>query len=209
MLKHVKKGEPKNKLIVLCRHKIVYTIIIEPLKSGSTKFGAVLEHYRIARVHDPNHASPLVLAGVSPTVSGTTLDDHVTRLLDALFARFERQFDLARDLDDNIEADGAVERTAFARRGVDVPDHATAVGEGDGRHAGILQVLNVVGEIGAIERVGGLVGDVAQTEQRTSEVLLDRKTFVQGRIEVRDAGVEIGVGNDTLGVGKWLRSRHG
>jgi hypothetical protein len=26
---------------------------------------------------------------------------------------------------------------------------------------------------------------------------------------VRDAGVEIGVGNDTLGVGKWLRSRHG
>lgn len=178
-------------------------------KSGRTKFGAVLENHRVARVHDTNHACPLVLAGVSPTVGGSALDDHVARLLGALLARFERRFDLARDLDNNIEADGAVERAAFTRRGVDVPHHATAVGEGDGRHAGILQVLNVVGEIGAIERVGGLVGDVAQTEQETSEILLDRKTFVQGRIEVRDAGLEIGVGNDTLGVGKWLRSQHG
>ena len=131
------------------------------LKSRRAKFGPVLENNRVARVHDTNHASPLVVARVSPTVSGSALDEHVTGLLDTLFARFKRHFDLARDLDDNVEADSAVEGTALTRRGVDVPHHATTVGEGDGRHAGILQVLSVAGEIGAIERVGGLVRHVA------------------------------------------------
>ena len=192
-----------------CYNDEVNILRMRRLKPSRTKFGAVVENDRVAGVHDTNHACPLVLAGVSPGVSGSALNEHVTGLLDALLTRFERHFDLARDLDDNVEADGAVGRTALARRGVDVPHQATAAREGDGRHVGILQVLNVVGEIGAIERVGGLVGDVAQTEQGTSEVLLDRKTFVHRRIEVRDASLEISVGNDTLGVGKGLWSRHG
>lgn len=115
------------------------------LESSRTNCGAVLENYRVARVHDTNHACPLVVAGVSPSVSSAALDDHVTRFLDALLAGFKREFDLAGDLDNNIEAEGPVERTAFTRRGVDVPHHATAVGEGDGRHGGVLQVLCVVG----------------------------------------------------------------
>lgn len=102
-----------------------------------------------------------------------------------------------------------MDRNAFTRRGVDVPQHATTVRENDGRHAGTLQVFSVVFEIGAIALVESSVGDVSEAKKRIADTLLDFEAFAQHRLEVRDAGLEIGVGHEAMEVGKWIWRQNG
>ena len=132
------------------------------------------------------------------------LNDHVPGLLHARLPGLERDLHLPRDLDHDVEADGAVQRAGPAGRRVNVPDQAPAAGERHGWDAAVGQVVEVGGQIAAAIEVDGVrVGEVGEAEEGAAEVVLDGEAFRSGGGEVGEAGGEVGVGDEALGVREW------
>ena len=107
----------------------------------------------LALGHDGNHARPLGGAFIPLGVQGGSLDGQIAGLHGADLAAVEGELDLALDLDDQVQADGAVHGTGRVRGRVEVSHHGAAAGGHERRQ--LLQTRLVGLEVGLVGEYPG------------------------------------------------------